>query len=169
MYVVDDVQASSSDLKKEFKSTKLPLFRYYPNQKTKEEKRAASFNIVLPSEAFKAEFEGPMAAAIKEAVVREIEDNYVSDVKEVSEKVYQSLAGGSAKEGKVVVNYIYNDENGVDFTYKAVSTEPVLANDFVFFATDGPSAYMIGDNTLPALVGMMPIDEENPMPRVFNF
>ena len=66
-------------------------------------------------------------------------DNYVSDVKEVTEKVYHSLAGASAREGKVVVNYIYDDDEGVNFTYKAVSTDPVLADDFVFFATDGPS------------------------------
>lgn len=60
MYVVDDIQASNSDLKKEFKSTKLPIFRYYPNQKEGEAKRSASFNIVLPSEAYNSEFEGPM-------------------------------------------------------------------------------------------------------------
>ena len=79
------------------------------------------------------------------------------------------MSGPHAREGKVVVNYIYDDENGVDFTYKAVSTDPILEDSFVFFATDSPSASMIGDNTLPALVGMMPIDEENPSPRVFNF
>lgn len=39
MYVVDDAQASSSELKTEFKSTKFPLFRYYPNQKKGEAKR----------------------------------------------------------------------------------------------------------------------------------
>ena len=72
MYVVDDLQASSSDLKKEFKSTKLPLFRYYPNMKIGEDKRTASFNIVLPSEAFDAEFEGPMSIAIKDVIIEEI-------------------------------------------------------------------------------------------------
>ena len=56
MYVVDDAQASSSELKTEFKSTKLPLFRYYPNQKVGDAKRQASFNIVLPSEAYDTEF-----------------------------------------------------------------------------------------------------------------
>ena len=171
MYAVDDVQASSSDLKKEFKSTKLPLFRYYNNQKTGEDKRASSFNIVLPSEAFNAEFEGPMGSAIKEAILREVHDTYITDVKEVSEKVYNQLAGPAAREGKVVVNYIYDgeDERGVDFTYKAVTTDPILDGEYVFFATDSPSEYMIGENTLPALIGMLPMDEENPMPRVFSF
>ena len=79
------------------------------------------------------------------------------------------MAGPIAREQKVVVNYIYDDENGVDFTYKAVSTDPLLADAFAFFATDGPSESMKADNTLPALVGMMPIDDENPSPRIFNF
>lgn len=88
MYVVDDVQASSSDLKKEFKSTKLPIFRYYPNMKEDEAKRSASFSIVLPSEAYNSEFESPMKEAIKNQIIQEVQDNYVSDVKEVTEKVY---------------------------------------------------------------------------------
>lgn len=69
MYVVDDIQESSSDLKKEFKSTKLPVFRYYPNMKEDEAKRSASFNIVLPSEAYESEFESQMKEAIKNQIV----------------------------------------------------------------------------------------------------
>ena len=170
MYVVDDAQASSSELKTEFKSTKLPLFRYYPNQKEGEAKRQASFNIVMPSEAYDTEFQQQMSAAIFESISQEIKDNYVSDVKDVTEKIYYSLANENARTGKVVVNYIYDDENGVDFTYKAVSTDPILADLFVFFATDGPSEQMKAQaESLPALVGMLPIDEENPSPRIFNF
>ena len=66
MYVVDDAQASSSELKTEFKSTKLPLFRYYPNQKVGDAKRQASFNIVLPSEAYDSEFQEQIGVAITE-------------------------------------------------------------------------------------------------------
>ena len=88
----------------------------------------------------------------------------------MTEKIYYSLANENARTGKVVVNYIYDDENGVDFTYKAVSTDPILSDLFVFFATDGPSASMKSQaERLPALVGMLPIDEENPSPRIFNF
>ena len=47
-------------------------------------------------------------------------------MKDVTEKIYYSLANENARTGKVVVNYIYDDENGVDFTYKAVSTDPIL-------------------------------------------
>ena len=66
MYVVDDAQASSSELKTEFKSTRLPLFRYYPNQKQGDSKRQASFNIVLPSEAYESEFQEQIGVALKE-------------------------------------------------------------------------------------------------------
>ena len=69
MYVVDDIQASSSELKKEFKSTKLPIFRYYPNLKKDDAKKSASHNIVLPSEAYDSEFEEAMKEAIKSAIV----------------------------------------------------------------------------------------------------
>ena len=60
----------------------------------------------------------------------------------MTEKIYYSLANENARTGKVVLNYIYDDENGVDFTYKAVSTDPILSDLFVFFATDGPSESM---------------------------
>ena len=72
MYVVDDAQASSSELKTEFKSTKLPLFRYFPNQKEGDAKRQASFNIVLPSEAYDSEFQEQIGVAITEQISQEI-------------------------------------------------------------------------------------------------
>ena len=72
MYVVDDAQASSSELKTEFKSTKLPLFRYYPNQKEGDAKRQASFNIVLPSLAYDTKFQEQIGVAITEQISQEI-------------------------------------------------------------------------------------------------
>jgi len=61
------------------------------------------------------------------------------------------------------------DNASVDFSFKALSTEPYLKDNFVFMALDGPSKEMIGENTLPAITGMLGIDEENPTPRIFNF
>ena len=34
LYVVEDIAEVSADLKREFKTTKLPQFRFYPNLKT---------------------------------------------------------------------------------------------------------------------------------------
>ena len=36
-------------------------------------------------------------------------------------------------------------------------------------ALDGPSESLVGDGLIPGIQGMMPIDEENPAPRIFNF
>jgi hypothetical protein len=62
----------------------LPHIRFYPNEKTGEDKRSASFEVVLP----KSEDVDDVRAVILE----EIQSNFVSDVKDVSEKVYYSLA-----------------------------------------------------------------------------
>ena len=49
LLVIDDIAESSADLKREFKSAKLPQFRFYPNIKTGQDKRSASFEIVIPN------------------------------------------------------------------------------------------------------------------------
>ena len=85
LFVIEDLQKSSNDLKREFKSTKLPHIRFYPNQKTGEDKRSSSFEIVLPKTDDVDE--------VKETILEEIHSNFASDVKDVSEKVYYSLAG----------------------------------------------------------------------------
>ena len=83
LFVVDDVDAVSADLKKEFKTTKLPQFRFYPNTKKGDNKRKASFEVVIPKTKDMDK--------IQETILDEIKSNYVSDVKNVSEKVYHSL------------------------------------------------------------------------------
>jgi len=105
---------------------------------------------------------------VREAVLEEIHTNYVTDVKDVSEKVYYSIGAQNSRDGKITVLYIYED-GGVDFTFKALSTDPYLMDDFVFMALDGPSDSMKNDQVLPAVTGMLFIDEENPTPRIFSF
>jgi len=48
LLVVEDVAESNADLKREFKTAKLPQLRFYPNIKTGQDKRSASFEIILP-------------------------------------------------------------------------------------------------------------------------
>ena len=158
LLVVDET--SSADIKREFKSSKLPQFRFYPNLKTGQEKRTDSFEIVYPK--------GGDIDEVREAVLEEIHTNYVTDVKDVSEKVYYSIGAQNSRDGKITVLYIYED-GGVDFTFKALSTDPYLMDDFVFMALDGPSDSMKNDQVLPAVTGMLFIDEENPTPRIFSF
>lgn len=171
LYVVeedDNAQRQSqtaAELKKEFKSAKVPQMRFYPNGKKDGEKREASFEIMLPKSVTDID-------QIKESVFEEIQSNFISDVKDVSEKVYYSLSGSNARDGIITVLYMYDssvDENGVDFVYKAVSAEPYLQDGFQFMAVDGPSESMQQKEPLPAIQGMLTIDEENPSPRIFNF
>ena len=49
LYVVDDEQAANPVLMRELKSSKLPQFRFYPNEKTGSEKLEASYPITIPS------------------------------------------------------------------------------------------------------------------------
>lgn len=86
----------------------------------------------------------------------------------MSEKVYYSLAAANARDGKITIVYLY-DGTGVDFTFKALSADPWMQDDYVFMAVDGPSDNMRAGSPLPAIQGMLTIDEENPAPRVFNF
>ena len=74
------------------------------------------------------------------AIVEEIHSNYETNVNNVSEKVYYSLAAENARAGKISILYMYDDEEGVNFTYKAISADPHLDDDFNFFAIDSPSA-----------------------------
>ena len=158
LLVVDET--ANADLKREFKSSKLPQFRFYPNLKTGQDKRSASFEIVYPK--------GGSVDEVREAVLEEVHSNYETDVKDVSEKVYYSIGAQNSRDGKITVLYIY-EGGGVDFTYKALSADPYLKDDFVFMALDGPSDSMKNDQVLPAVTGMLFIDEENPTPRIFSF
>ena len=161
LLVSDGSEAATAELKREFKSAKVPQFRFYPNLKIGADKRAASFEIIYPKAGETDE--------IYQAVMEEIRSNYETDVKDVSEKVYYSLGAQNSRDGKVTVLYMYEDDSGVNFTYKALSTDPHLRDDFVFMALDGPSDQIKNDQLMPAITGMLFIDEENPTPRIFNF
>ena len=161
LLVSDGSEAATAELKREFKSSKVPQFRFYPNLKTGSDKRAASFEIIFPKAGETDE--------VYQAVMEEIRTNYETDVMDVSEKVYYSLGAQNSRDGKVTVLYMYEDDSGVNFTYKALSTDPHLRDDFVFMALDGPSDQIKNDQIMPAITGMLFIDEENPTPRIFNF
>jgi hypothetical protein len=51
LWVIDDVDGKSAELKKELKTTKLPQFRFYPNMVKGAEKREKSFEIYVPKKA----------------------------------------------------------------------------------------------------------------------
>ena len=160
LLVIDDLSAANADLKREFKSAKIPQFRFYPNLKTGQEKKDKSFEIMI---AKNGDVED-----VKETVFTELYENFETDVKDVSEKVYYQIGGANSRDGKITVVYMYAS-GSVDFTFKALSAEPYLQDDFVFMGLDGPSEQMRNNGILPAITGMLDVNEEFPTPRIFNF
>lgn len=72
----------------------------------------------------------------------EIKSNFDSDVKQVTEQVYLQLSGVYTRDEsnpKFVVCYIYEDDQGASFDFRALSSDKWLKDDFVFFAVDNPS------------------------------
>ena len=129
--IVDDVAEMSADLKSEFKSAKLPQFRFYPNVKTGQDKKQASFEIVTSK--------SDDLEVVKERLMDEIKDNMVTDVKDVSEKVYYQLGAQNARDGKITATYLYDGDDTVSFAFKVLSADPNLQDDYVFMAVDSPS------------------------------
>lgn len=80
------------------------------------------------------------------------------------------MAGANSRGGKTTIVYMYdgNEEQKVDFKYKALSSDPWLQDDFVFTAVDGPDDTLLGGNPLPGVGGLMVKDEANPAPRQFH-
>ena len=64
--------------------------------------------------------------------------------------------------------YDGDEEQTVDFTFKALSADPWLQEDIVFFAVDGPEEMLTQGFPLPGVAGLMPIDDEHPEPRQFH-
>ena len=64
--------------------------------------------------------------------------------------------------------YDGEEEQTIDFKFKALSSDPWLQDDVVFFAVDGPEEMLTQGFPLPGVAGLMPITEEHPEPRQFH-
>jgi len=75
-------------------------------------------------------------------LIDEVKSNFESDVKQVTEQMYLQLSGVYTRDEtnpKFVVAYLYDDDLGASFDFRALSSDKWLKDDFVFFAVDGPS------------------------------
>lgn len=89
-------------------------------------------------------------------MVKELIDNFKSDVLEVPESVYTTMANQIATDidnPKYAIAYIYNDEQGPDFDFRALSMDEDLKKKFVFFAVQNPSKNL-KSNSIPGIVGV---------------
>lgn len=141
-----------SDIKKKYKlGNKFPQLRFYKNNLFGEEKKQKSFEIYLNEKI--------------ETIMEEIHEGIDHDVRETSEKILMNVASSYAlEEKKTVVMYFYK-EGRVSIHIKALSTLPILKDDYVFMSVSGASDDLIQSmqiQKLPAIVGIMPPAPENP-------
>ena len=106
-------------------------------------------------------------------LIDEIKTNFDSDVKQVTEQVYLKLSGAYTRDEtnpKFVVAYLYDDDLGASFDFRALSTDRWLKDDFVFFAIDSPSNLMAHTNEkLPLITGIFRETEKHPPGSAFHF
>jgi len=72
---------------------------------------------------------------------------------------------------KFVVCYVYDDDTGASFDFRALSSDRWLKDDFVFFAVDSPTDLIkpyIGSQ-LPAITGIFRADGNHPAGSAFHF
>ena len=57
----------------------------------------------------------------------------------------------------------------IDFTFRGVSADPFITGDseFEFMSLEDPPEKLLNGGILPAISGMLPINEQNPTPRLF--
>ena len=65
---------------------------------------------------------------------------------------------------------MYESSEEIDFTFAAISADPVMMqdSDFVFMTLKDPAAKLIQGGHLPAISGMLPINEEHSSPRHYQ-
>ena len=65
---------------------------------------------------------------------------------------------------------MYEGSGKIDFTFKAITADPDIMqdSDFVFMTLTDPSAKLILGGHLPAISGMLPINEEHSSPRHYQ-
>ena len=122
------INSSSPDYEEQNKKYKLgkkfPQLRFYKNNILGEDKNKHSFEIYLKKFA---------------EVMDEIHDGVESEVKEVTEKILNSIIIGHAVEDKKnCIIYFYNDDR-ISLHIKALSSLPIMKEYFVFIAVFGPA------------------------------
>lgn len=86
----------------------------------------------------------------------EVQYNFEADVKEVTEQMWTALTTQYVNDEtnpKHSVVYLYDDDKGAHFMFKALSSDRWLAKDFVFFALAKPTEKMTLKNQLPMIAG----------------
>lgn len=92
-----------------------------------------------------------------------IHEEYKHEVLEISEKILNNLAHQyTYEDNKNLVMYLYDDENGVDINYKALSQDSWLQDDFAFVSIYNPSEKLRNEETLPSVAGYLKAQANTP-------
>lgn len=144
VYYLNNSAPDFANLKQIYKlGNKFPQMKFYKNNIYGDEKLKNSY------EVYHKKFD---------EVMDEIHDGIESEVKEVTEKILNSIIVGHAVEDKKhCIIYFYNDDR-ISLDIKALSAFPIIRNDYVFIAVYGPSEETLAGfqvKTLPGVAGVI--------------
>jgi len=73
-------------------------------------------------------------------MIEEMKGGIEHNVKDIADKMMGNLAKQATDvDNKVFVMYCYSDDKGIDYTLKAVPTDPLLKDEFMFVAIQNPT------------------------------
>lgn len=128
---------------------------------TEEKKKKAAFEIMIE----------PETTTIEE-LREQIEDNILSDYREVTEQIMQNIAlQVVSEEKKYAIFYLYK-KGDVALDYKALSTLEFLKDHVAFHSIFKPSQDIVQAlqiQKLPALMGVMPPQDDAPAEQLQFF
>lgn len=124
--------------------------RFYRNNLFGEEKNQKSFEIFVNQKV--------------DLIIDEIHNSIESDIKEVSEQIFNNLLVSHAVEDKKnVLVYFYDDER-ISLHFKALSSMQILKDDFVFMSLFDPSETVTQGfqlQKLPSVAGILKADGDD--------
>lgn len=124
-------------LKAEIGSKKLPVFKYYKNVDAAD-KSSKAYELMLPSDADLSSPKG--ISKVSEVLIEEMKGGLDHSVMDIGDSMMSELARVATDlDDKVFVMYCYNDDNGIDYTLRAISHDPLIKDDYKIVAIYKPS------------------------------
>ena len=98
-------------------------------------------------------------------LLEQLEENMVSEVKEVTEQIMNNMAAQTAAEARKHAIFYFYKKGKVNIHYKAISTLSIFKDSMQFYSVFNPGRDLVDSlqmSKLPALLGVAPPPEENP-------
>ena len=152
VFYLNESSPDFAEDKKRYKlGAKFPQMRFYPCNQYGEDKSRKSHEIFLSKNL--------------DDIMEEVHEAFDHDVRETSEKILTNIVSSVAMEDrKNIVIYFYNEDR-VSLHIKALSTLPVLKDDYVFMSVSSPSQQLLETfqvKQLPNIAGVLAPSAEDP-------